>query len=83
MPSYPTAPLVNFAQSVYATLAPAQATFLQTRITAWRNASTAQAGATAVLGTLGNRMGSGTMSLARARNWQAHLFTPAEANIPQ
>ena len=63
MPSYPTAPVLNFFGTAFASLAPSQARFFAARVSAWRVAPSAQAGAVAVLNTLGSRFGPGGVAL--------------------
>jgi len=62
MPTYPTKPLVSFVEQVVSAIAPAQAKYLEARVAAWQGAPTAQAGATAVLSTLGSRIGAGSVA---------------------
>ncbi len=62
MPTYPIAPVTNFLGQVAGAAAPAQLPFLAARVKAFRSAPSLSTGASAVLGTLGIRLGSGTVA---------------------
>jgi hypothetical protein len=62
MPTYPVAPVVNFLGQVAGSVAPAQVPFVATRVKAFRSAPSLSTGASALLGTLGIRLGTGTVA---------------------
>ena len=62
MPSYPTAPLVNFAIAAVGAVAPCQVKYLQERVNAVRNAPTLSGSVQALAGTLGERLSPGSVA---------------------
>jgi hypothetical protein len=84
MPTYPTSPLVDFASQLFAAVAPGQAKYFQARVAAWHGAGSTVDGAKAVLGTLGERLGPGMVSLQQVnrgvRGYDSVQYPPGVRN---